>query len=129
MSVPTQNDCTGDYLLSKAATDNYRDNYDAIFGKKVKSELEVAPIKKESKSMKEVKRYDAVHIRYEESNIRYGEGCEVEVVTSYDYDTLLADRDELLVALQACVDYGSMTGDESITDNAIAAIAKARGDV
>ena len=42
---------------------------------------------------------------------------------------MTAERDELVAALQACVDYGSMTGDESITDNAIAAIAKARGDV
>ena len=33
------------------------------------------------------------------------------------------------VAMQACVDYGSMTGDESIADNAIGAIAKVRGDV
>ena len=32
----------------------------------------------------EVKRYDAVHIRYEDNNIRYGEGCEVEVVTAAD---------------------------------------------
>jgi hypothetical protein len=40
--------------------------------------------------MKEVKRYDAVHLRYEESNIRYGEGCEVEVVAGYDYDALAA---------------------------------------
>lgn len=32
-----------------------------------------------------IKRYDAVHIRYEESNIRYGEGCEVEVVTLRDH--------------------------------------------
>tara|TARA_R110000782_G_scaffold27494_1_gene69557 strand:+ start:474 stop:713 length:240 start_codon:yes stop_codon:yes gene_type:complete len=79
--------------------------------------------------MKEVKRYDAVHMRYEESNIRYGEGCEVEMVAGYDYDALLAERDELLAALEDCVDYGSMTGDESIMDNAIAAIAKARGDV
>lgn len=32
-----------------------------------------------------IKRYDAVHIRYEESNIRYGEGCEVEMVTLRDH--------------------------------------------
>ena len=38
--------------------------------------------------MKEAKRYDAVHLRYEDSNIRYGEGCEVEVVAAYDFDTL-----------------------------------------
>lgn len=36
--------------------------------------------------MSEVKRYDAVHIRYEDNNIRYGEGCEVEVVTAADYE-------------------------------------------
>lgn len=34
----------------------------------------------------EVKRYDAVHLRYEDNNIRYGEGCEVEVVTARDYE-------------------------------------------
>ena len=34
----------------------------------------------------EVKRYDAVHLRYEDSNIRYGEGCEVEVVTASDHE-------------------------------------------
>ncbi len=34
----------------------------------------------------EVTRYDAVHLRYEDSNIRYGEGCEVEVVTASDYE-------------------------------------------
>ncbi|MDH2244857.1 hypothetical protein N5J76_03135 [Pseudomonas sp. GD03855] len=44
---------------------------------------------------KEVKRYEAVHIRYEDGNIRYGEGCEVEVVTAADYDALLAERDSL----------------------------------
>lgn len=32
-----------------------------------------------------IKRYDAVHIRYEENNIRYGEGCEVEMVTLRDH--------------------------------------------
>lgn len=41
--------------------------------------------------MSEVKRYDAVHLRYEENNIRYGEGCEVEVVTATDYAALEAD--------------------------------------
>lgn len=41
--------------------------------------------------MHEVKRYDAVHLRYEDSNIRYGEGCEVEVVTASDYAALEAE--------------------------------------
>ena len=45
--------------------------------------------------MSEVKRYDAVHIRYEDNNIRYGEGCEVEVVTARDYDALRAENAEL----------------------------------
>jgi hypothetical protein len=36
--------------------------------------------------MSGVKRYDAVHLRYEDNNIRYGEGCEVEVVTAADHD-------------------------------------------
>ena len=38
----------------------------------------------------EVKRYDAVHIRYGENNIRYGEGLGVEMVTARDYDALHA---------------------------------------
>ena len=50
--------------------------------------------------MSEVKRYDAVHIRYEESNIRYGEGCEVEVVAAYDYDALNIVNAALLEALE-----------------------------
>ena len=41
----------------------------------------------------EVKRYDAVHIRYEDNNIRYGEGCEVEMVTARDYDALQSRLD------------------------------------
>ena len=45
--------------------------------------------------MSEVKRYDAVHIRYEESNIRYGEGCEVEMVTASEYDKLAAEKEWL----------------------------------
>lgn len=40
---------------------------------------------------------------------------------------LIASAPELLEALQACLDYGSMTGDEWVTDKAIAAIAKANG--
>ncbi|MDV5861334.1 hypothetical protein QM298_10485 [Pseudomonas mendocina] len=43
----------------------------------------------------QVKRYDAVHIRYEDNNIRYGEGCEVEVVTARDYDALHAYAEAL----------------------------------
>lgn len=38
--------------------------------------------------MSDATRYEAVHLRYEENNIRYGEGCEVEVVAGYDYDKL-----------------------------------------
>lgn len=45
--------------------------------------------------MSEAKRYEAVHLRYEDSNIRYGEGCEVEVVAAYDYDTLRAANQRL----------------------------------
>ena len=33
----TKNDITGDKLISKSNSDNYRDNYDAIFNKKEKS--------------------------------------------------------------------------------------------
>lgn len=43
----------------------------------------------------EVKRYDAVHLRYEDSNIRYGEGCEVEVFTASDYAALEAECERL----------------------------------
>jgi len=43
----------------------------------------------------EVKRYDAVHIRYEDNNIRYGEGLGVEMVTARDYDALHADAEAL----------------------------------
>ena len=49
----------------------------------------------------EVKRYDAVHIRYEDSNIRYGEGCEVEVVTASDYAALEAECERLRVQVAA----------------------------
>lgn len=38
---------------------------------------------------------------------------------------LIAAAPELLAALQRCLDYGSMTGDESVADQARAAIAKA----
>ena len=43
----------------------------------------------------EVKRYDAVHIRYGENNIRYGEGLGVEMVTARDYDALHAEAEAL----------------------------------
>ena len=38
--------------------------------------------------MSEAARYDAVHLRYDDNNIRFGEGCKVEVVAAYDYDQL-----------------------------------------
>ena len=43
----------------------------------------------------EVTRYDAVHIRYEDNNIRYDEGCEIEVVTAADYER------EVMIAIAA----------------------------
>ena len=49
----------------------------------------------------EVKRYDAVHLRYEDNNIRYGEGCEVEVVTARDYDALEAEFERLRAQVSA----------------------------
>ena len=49
----------------------------------------------------EVKRYDAVHLRYEDSNIRYGEGCEVEVVTASDYAALEAECERLRAQVSA----------------------------
>ena len=51
--------------------------------------------------MSEVKRYDAVHIRYEDNNIRYGEGCEVEVVTASDYAALESECANLKNSLLA----------------------------
>jgi len=41
--------------------------------------------------MSDVKRYEAVHLRYDDNNIRYGEGCEVEVVLASDYAALEAE--------------------------------------
>ena len=85
--------------------------------------------------MSDVKRYEAVHIRYEDSNIRYGEGCEVEVVAAYDYDALKAVNGELLEALEIIVGeadgYTARTGKPVYDwlDQARAAIAKARGEV
>lgn len=38
---------------------------------------------------------------------------------------LIAAAPELLDALKACIDHGSMTGDDWVTDKALAAIAKA----
>ena len=35
--MPTHNDITGDALVSRQANDNYRSNYDRIFGKKKES--------------------------------------------------------------------------------------------
>lgn len=51
--------------------------------------------------MSEVKRYEAVHLRYEDSNIRYGEGCEVEVVTARDYAALEAECERLREQVKA----------------------------
>ena len=48
---------------------------------------------------RDVKRYDAVHIRYGENNIRYGEGLGVEMVTARDYDALHAEAEALRAAL------------------------------
>ena len=42
-------------------------------------------------TMSDVKRYEAVHLRYNDNNIRYGEGCEVEVVLASDYAALEAE--------------------------------------
>lgn len=91
--------------------------------------------------MKDAKRYDAVHLRYEDSNIRYGEGCEVEVVAAYDYDELKAVSRELLEALEDLVRINeqhnaaiqSVTGKpagwkDDYLNQARAAIAKARGE-
>ena len=36
--MATHNDITGDALITKANNDNYRNNYDAIFGKKKEAE-------------------------------------------------------------------------------------------
>ena len=80
--------------------------------------------------MSEVKRYDAVHIRYEDSSIRYGEGCEVEVVAAYDYDALKAVNGELLEALElADAALSGANMDMKVVERKVkAAIAKVRGD-
>lgn len=81
--------------------------------------------------MSYVKRYDAVHIRYEDSNIRYGEGCEVEVVAAYDYDALKAVNGELLEALElADAALSGANMDMKVVGRKVKdAIAKGRGDV
>lgn len=80
--------------------------------------------------MSEVKRYDAVHIRYEDSNIRYGEGCEVEVVSAYDYDALNAVNAELLEALELAdaALSGANMNMKVVERKVKEAIAKSRGD-
>lgn len=90
--------------------------------------------------MKEAKRYDAAHLRYEDSNIRYGEGCEVEVVAAYDYDELKAVSCELLEALEevtklaisgdeySYADWGQDYKEDPRVTKAKAAIAKARSE-
>ena len=80
--------------------------------------------------MSEVKRYDAVHIRYEESNIRYGEGCEVEVVAAYDYDALKDVNADLLEALElADAALSGANMDMKVVERKVkGAIAKSRGD-
>lgn len=42
--------------------------------------------------------------------------------------SLIAAAPDLLEALETCIDYGSMTGGEWVSDKARAAIAKARGE-
>lgn len=81
--------------------------------------------------MSDVKRYDAVHIRYEDSNISYGEGCEVEVVAAYDYDALRAVNGELLEALElADAALSGANMDMKVVERKVKdAIAKGRGDV
>ena len=80
--------------------------------------------------MSDVKRYEAVHIRYEDSNIRYGEGCEVEVVAAYDYDALKDVNGELLEALElADAALSGANMDMKVVERKVkAAIAKFRGD-
>jgi hypothetical protein len=38
--MATHNDITGDALITKASNDNYRNNYDLIFGKKKPKEID-----------------------------------------------------------------------------------------
>jgi hypothetical protein len=39
--MATRNDITGDALITKVANENYRNNYDLIFGKKNKKSADV----------------------------------------------------------------------------------------
>ena len=50
----TKNDITGDRLVSKAATPEFRNNYDLIFRKKPKSEEEQQAIVELTKLQKEL---------------------------------------------------------------------------
>ena len=84
----------------------------------------------------EVKRYDAVHLRYEDNNIRYGEGCEVEVVTARDYAALEAENARLQSAFDELAErYGKLqTGEDSLLarvvterDAALAQLAAIQG--
>lgn len=80
--------------------------------------------------MKAAKRYDAVHLRYEDSNIRYGAGCEVEVVAAHDYDALKTQRDDLLEALElADAALSGANMNMNVVERKVkAAIARARGE-
>ena len=84
----------------------------------------------------QVKRYDAVHLRYEDNNIRYGEGCEVEVVTASDYAALEAENARLQSAFDELAErYGKLqTGEDSLLarvvterDAALAQLAAIQG--
>lgn len=67
----------------------------------------------------EVKRYDAVHIRYGENNIRYGEGLGVEMVTARDYDALHAEAEALRLLAAECDEYLRTDPETSIGSGSI----------
>lgn len=66
----------------------------------------------------EVKRYDAVHLRYEDNNIRYGEGCEVEVVTASDYAAIEARLSEARKVLEWIAKWGYGDGGRECAEKA-----------
>lgn len=70
--------------------------------------------------MSDVKRYEAVRLRYDDNNIRYGEGCEVEVVLASDYAALEAENAKLRerrepVACHVCHGQGEVWTGENQT--------------
>ena len=74
--MPSHNDITGDALVSKRNNDNYRNNYDAIFGKKKNVQKPEAAGDGEEVSMSELResRRDCLCSAQQPDEGRQGEG-------------------------------------------------------